>query len=491
MTNGTCGKPPGTDRAPGVTPVVADFSDSVSASLPGLLREKLETMFSADLSEVRLHVGSQAERFGASAFAMGPDIHFAPGTCRFDTPEGLRLLGHELAHVLQQRLGRLPPTHDAELAIVHDAELEWEAEVVGSLVAAECLNEGLRVSAPASWRSDCSGARTGAIQRRFFIGKKGYSNHDGNLDKLVQKVFPLAATQNICEVSQAVWRFDFQNRRFATMVKFLSALNEAILLDTYDKATPVPKYLHHFWAGGALSQVAFANLQAWYQRADVAGWHQYVLTDSVVNDAFKDKTLQHQFQVLQGIGSVIVDVAQIPFRSKPVYEQLRRTVVEQRMKAKLPYLSDLARYAQLLALGGLYVDVDVHPGSVDMRQVLLSLKGIPQLGPCLRTTADAKLLGFDTLESMRTVAMLKMFSKDKLAIGNHFIAAPARNKVVARADEIATRQVNEFQITNGGIDFLKAVASLEGVGTEAITASLPAWIWDVVWVTPESDHTVD
>jgi hypothetical protein len=490
MTNSACGKPSGSDRALGVVPVAADLSDVVSASLPDLLRKKLESICLADLSDVRLHVGSQAERLNASAFTIGSDIYFAPGCCRFDTHSGLRLLGHELAHVLQQRLNRLPPTH-AELAVVHDAELEWEADVMGELVAAQCLETALHSNARVSWRSGHSGVRAGAIQRRFFIGRKGYSNHDGNLDKLVQKIFPLAATQNICEVSQVVWRFDFQNRKFANMVKFLSALNEAILLDIYDKAKPVPKYLHHFWAGGALSPAAFYNLQAWYQRAELGGWYQYILTDSVVNGAFADQTLQHQFSVLRSIGSVIVDIAQIPFRSKPIYEQLRRTVVEQRMKAKLPYLSDLARYAQLLALGGLYVDVDVHPGTVDMRQVLLSMKGIPQLGPCLRTTADAKLLGFDTLESMRTVAMLKMFSKDKLAIGNHFIAAPARNEVVARANEIASRQVSEFQITNGGIDFLKAVASLDGVGTEAIAASLPAWIWDVVWVTPESDHTVD
>lgn len=490
MTTDRPGESSGRSRTFGVNPDVLDFSDRVSARLPDLLRKRLEVIFSADLSDVRLHVGCQAERLNASAFTIGSDIYFAPEFCRFDTQDGLRLLGHELAHVLQQRLNRLPHT-DAELAVVHDIELEREAEVFGALVAAECLEAGLHAGARASWRSDDSGVRAGTIQRRLFIGKKGYSSVDGNLNKLIQKIFALAATQSMSEVSQVVCRFDFQNRKFANMLKFVSALNEALLLDRYEKAAPVPKYLHHFWAGGALSQSAFGNLQSWYERANAGGWYQYILTDSVVNSAFNDKILKHQLEVLRAIGSVVVDIDQIPFQSKPVYKILRRSVVEQQMKSKLPYLSDLARYAQLLALGGLYVDVDVHPGRVDMKEVLLSLKGIPQLGPCLRTTADAKNMGFDTLESMRTVAMLGMFSKEKYAVGNHFIAAPARNPVVDKANVIATENVSEHQITNGGIDFLKAVAKLDGFGTEVIPASLPAWIWDVVWVTPESDNTVD
>ena len=477
-------------QIPCVTPGIANFSNSVSTRLPYLLCKKLEAFFSADLSDVKLHVGSQAEQLNASAFTIGTDIYFAPEFCRFDTREGLFLLGHELAHVLQQRMIRLPPTR-AELALVHDAELEWEADVIGALVANECVKSGLHTSTWAAWRSEIFRPQSGSLQRRFFIGKKGYSNHDGNLNELAKQIFPLAATNSINEVSSVLWRFDFQNRKFTNMVKFLSALNEAILLDMYEKATPVPKYLHHFWAGGRLSDSAFHNLKAWCLKAQSEGWYQYILTDSAVNRAFQDERLPGQFEILAAFGSVIVDIAQIPFQSKPAYTLLRRNVVENKQKSSLPYLSDLARYAQLLALGGLYVDVDVEPGSVNMREILISLRDIPQLGPCFRTSKDAKLLGFDTLESMRTAAILTMFSKEKAAIGNHFIAAPARNKVVAKANEIATNNVEKVGITNGGLDFLKALAALEGVGLEAVPASLPAWIWDVVWVTPESDNIVD
>jgi hypothetical protein len=476
-----------------------DLNGGVSACLPAKLRERMEAVFSADFSDVRIHVGPQAERVNAAAFALASDIYFAPDRCQLDSPEGLQLLGHELTHVLQQRRRRITG-RSSGLIVVQNRELEMEADRMGWVAATECLRmKGLTKSgAQPSWRpaetADRRGAslHTGVIQRRFYIGSKGFSNHDGNLADLAKKVLPFAATSIVSEVDQTLWRFDFQGRRFKTMIQFLSALNEAILLDRYEKAEPVPKYLHHFWAGGALSEGAITNLHCWRIKAESSGWYQYILTDGVVNAAFGDVKLQKQLEVFHHSGSVVVDIAQVPFASKPVYEQLRKSVVEKGIKAKLPYLSDLARYAQLLAMGGLYVDVDVHPGAVHMNEMLTSLKGIPQLGPCFRTRDDAKLHGFfDPLEAARMLAIVLMYSKDKLAIGNHFIAAPARNAVVAKANEIATSQVSEFGITNGGIDFLKAFSKLDGYGMDAVQASLPAWAMDVQWVTPESDKIVD
>ena len=71
-------------------------------------REKLETALGADLSEARVHrdqeAGELADEVDATAFTAGRDIYFAPGMYTPQTPEGLRLLAHELTHVLQQKL---------------------------------------------------------------------------------------------------------------------------------------------------------------------------------------------------------------------------------------------------------------------------------------------------------------------------------------------------------------------------------------------------
>ncbi|MFN3259775.1 MAG: DUF4157 domain-containing protein [Pikeienuella sp.] len=104
-------------------------------ALPGSVRAQMEQAFGADFGDVRIHVGPQAERIGAIAFTAGADIYFAPGRFRPESAEGRRLLGHELAHVLQQRQGRVRGGAGA-LTVVQDAALEAEADRMGERASA-------------------------------------------------------------------------------------------------------------------------------------------------------------------------------------------------------------------------------------------------------------------------------------------------------------------------------------------------------------------
>ena len=59
-----------------------------------------------DLSAIRLHyrgVDEVCRAFGATALTVGSDIYFRQEAFAPHTPEGLRLLAHEVAHVVQQR----------------------------------------------------------------------------------------------------------------------------------------------------------------------------------------------------------------------------------------------------------------------------------------------------------------------------------------------------------------------------------------------------
>jgi hypothetical protein len=76
------------------------------SSLPEPLRHQMETAFGKDFSDVRVHQGPQATMLGAQAYTSGNDIHFAPGQYNPNSGAGRELLGHELAHVVQQRAGR-------------------------------------------------------------------------------------------------------------------------------------------------------------------------------------------------------------------------------------------------------------------------------------------------------------------------------------------------------------------------------------------------
>jgi hypothetical protein len=63
--------------------------------------------FSADFSDVRVTEAPRAAPMGALAYTRGTDLHFSPGRYDPSTEQGQELLGHELAHVIQQRVGRV------------------------------------------------------------------------------------------------------------------------------------------------------------------------------------------------------------------------------------------------------------------------------------------------------------------------------------------------------------------------------------------------
>ena len=105
--------------------------------IPDDVIQNMEDSFGADFSSVRVHPeSSKAPEVGALAYTQGTDIHFAPGQFRPDTSCGQQLLGHELAHVVQQAEGRVQPTTEiGGIAVNDDAGLEHEADVLGAKAA--------------------------------------------------------------------------------------------------------------------------------------------------------------------------------------------------------------------------------------------------------------------------------------------------------------------------------------------------------------------
>ena len=93
------------------------------------IRASMEPLLSVDLGRVRTHTGSLAEASAASvnalAYTVGHEIVFGAGQFAPDTYSGRWLLGHELAHVVQQRQGVGGATSGAEA----------EAETTGARVA--------------------------------------------------------------------------------------------------------------------------------------------------------------------------------------------------------------------------------------------------------------------------------------------------------------------------------------------------------------------
>lgn len=86
-------------------PVVHEVLRGPGAPLDRDLQGFMESRLRYDLSGVRVHTTPEAERsavaVGAEAYAVGSDVVFAPGQFHPRDAAGLRLLAHELAHVVQ------------------------------------------------------------------------------------------------------------------------------------------------------------------------------------------------------------------------------------------------------------------------------------------------------------------------------------------------------------------------------------------------------
>lgn len=88
-----------------------------------------EASYGAPLGDVRVQESSPLpRRFGWDAMTLGDAVAFAPGHYRPDTSQGLALLGHELAHVVQQRRGGMRAQAGIDEASSTGAEREaWSA----------------------------------------------------------------------------------------------------------------------------------------------------------------------------------------------------------------------------------------------------------------------------------------------------------------------------------------------------------------------------
>jgi hypothetical protein len=100
------------------------------------VRARMESVFGVDFSPVRIHEGPHAAAIGALAYTQGTDIHFAAGQYQPGSRRGQEILGHELAHVVQQSRGQVRPTTQARgVDINDDAALERDADEMGARAA--------------------------------------------------------------------------------------------------------------------------------------------------------------------------------------------------------------------------------------------------------------------------------------------------------------------------------------------------------------------
>lgn len=125
------------EQAPNQTPwFESKPPQGAGERLQPAVQRKMERSFGFDFSSIRIHQDDRAKSAGALAFAQGRNLHFAPGQYAPETRAGQVVLGHELAHVVQQAAGRVHvPAQALGGAINDDPELEREADKMGESAA--------------------------------------------------------------------------------------------------------------------------------------------------------------------------------------------------------------------------------------------------------------------------------------------------------------------------------------------------------------------
>jgi hypothetical protein len=126
-------------------PVSGEVAGSISAARGGgaglgdTVRRDMETAFGADFRGVRVHTDARADTLsrslGARAFATGSDLFFRSGEFSPGSPDGRKLLAHELTHVVQQG-GTAAPLQRALEVGPPDDVYEREADAAARAVAA-------------------------------------------------------------------------------------------------------------------------------------------------------------------------------------------------------------------------------------------------------------------------------------------------------------------------------------------------------------------
>lgn len=134
------GRSEGRGETAGVPSIVHEVLGSSGKPLDGEMRDLMESRFGHDFSRVRVHTDAKAadsaHAIDALAYTTGRDVVFGAGQYAPGTADGIRLLAHELTHVVQQA-GRPPTaaTRQEDTIAPEDHPSEREADRVAHRVA--------------------------------------------------------------------------------------------------------------------------------------------------------------------------------------------------------------------------------------------------------------------------------------------------------------------------------------------------------------------
>ena len=222
-------------------------------SLPHETRELVESRFGTNLSDVRVHAdeeaGKSAAAIGGNAYTTGRDIYFERGKYAPQSPEGLHLLAHELAHTIQRqgeavdsnrRAGE--PRAARVLPLTDSTEREAEQAAATVTMSTHKTHSGAYISEE---RRNVQQQRTAELTR---LGK---ATTTGTVSLQNSSLPGFAQKGDTCEPATSVTALIIWDRERADPANpnanIVGVCNTALIYLTQDKSALVAKWS----AGGA------------------------------------------------------------------------------------------------------------------------------------------------------------------------------------------------------------------------------------------------
>lgn len=191
---------------------------------------------------------------------------------------------------------------------------------------------------------------------------------------------------------------------------------------------PVGQNIHFIWSGRAISSTALANIAKWGEVATAKKWNVTIWTDAVTQDwGFIVKAmLRYKGIQLRNITKSDIDPRFWTYYTGVVHGETKN----------FPAASDIARYSILQRHGGIYVDVDIAPGTIDLdsiQEVRLPLMA-PQLRDAESVRETLKLDGGTpiTPDHVRQAAARRI---SQGIYNNNFIVSPPNSRALEAAIE--------------------------------------------------------
>ena len=214
----------------------------------------------------------------------------------------------------------------------------------------------------------------------------------------------------------------------------------------------VPRVVHAVWFGGELGSAARENLLAWRDRVSDAGWQVVLWGDAGALSA--NAGFINDLTASGGASVATVDRGIFPAGDggdAAAGDRAHALMNWALGKGGYAMASDIARYGILHRDGGVYVDVDIHPGEVTLPSEGLAANpdGLPFLAPQLRDSGQFR-------------RVLSELNSERAAEGQ----SPLRADDVSAMPSVIERQYAEGQFNNNFIVTPAGSSFMRGLLTE-------------------------